>query len=195
MVNIFLFYFVFIWTKNSLIFRRRSFFLVFTYFWTDNPLVLQRRPFFLDFAYFWYEKGCHHKIPPRVPPSLATPLKMPSTGKFWNLKSLLGAPFHTDHFGMINSFWPKSDFDIYFIRLDDIKNIWSQFVICIFSPNFLCKFTVRGRPLKPFQAAELPTKPNRMFVGGWQTIDRHLINIKKTLPRFAWFTSSTTSLL
>ena len=53
------------------------FFLVFTYFWTDIPLVLQRRPFlffFLVFAYFWYKKGCHHKIPPRVLPSVATPL-------------------------------------------------------------------------------------------------------------------------
>ena len=42
---------------------------------------------------------------------------MPSSEKFWNLKSLQGATFHTDHFGMKTSFCPKSDLDIYFIRL------------------------------------------------------------------------------
>ena len=30
--------------------------------------------FCLVFTYFWTEKEWHHKIPPRVPPSLATPL-------------------------------------------------------------------------------------------------------------------------
>ena len=49
-------------------------FLVFTYFWTENPLILQRRPFFLVLNYFWTQKGCHREIPPRMPPSLATPL-------------------------------------------------------------------------------------------------------------------------
>ena len=33
---------------------------------------------FLVFTYFWTEKGWHHVIPPRVPPSLATPLHLPS---------------------------------------------------------------------------------------------------------------------
>ena len=42
---------------------------------------------------------------------------MSSGGKFWNLKSLQGAPFRADHFGMNNSICPKSDLDIYFIRL------------------------------------------------------------------------------
>ena len=65
---------ILIWTKNPLIFGEGLFFLFFIYFWTENPLILQRRPFFLVFAYFWYEKGCHHEIPPRVPPFLATPL-------------------------------------------------------------------------------------------------------------------------
>ena len=30
--------------------------------------------FFLVVTYFWTEKGWHHEIPPRMPPSLATPL-------------------------------------------------------------------------------------------------------------------------
>ena len=46
---------------------------------------------------------------------------MPSSRKFWNLKSLQGALFHADHFGMNNAFCPKSDLDIYFIRLAIFK--------------------------------------------------------------------------
>ena len=43
--------------------------------WTENPLILRGRPFlFLVFTNFCTEKGCHHEIPPRMPPSLATSL-------------------------------------------------------------------------------------------------------------------------
>ena len=42
-------------------------------FETENPLIGRQRPFFV-FTYFLADKGCHHEIPPQVPPFLATPL-------------------------------------------------------------------------------------------------------------------------
>ena len=66
-------------------FLGEDFFLVFTHFWTQIPVILQRRPSFLVFTYFWYEKGCHHEIPPRVRPFLATPL---SSSKSFFIKEM-----------------------------------------------------------------------------------------------------------
>ena len=67
-------------------------------FETENPLIGRQKPFsschyilsnrkptrfeaktfififYLVFIYFSANKGCHHEIPPRVPPLLATPL-------------------------------------------------------------------------------------------------------------------------
>ena len=94
--------FLFVWSPSSFkpkthrLLGEDLFFLVFTYFWTENPQIVRRRPFFfwsshtfglkthsfcnedlfnffLVCTYFWTEKGCHHEIPPSVPPSLATP--------------------------------------------------------------------------------------------------------------------------
>ena len=54
--------------------------LFFYCLWTSHisgpktHLIWRRWPFFLVFTYFWTEKEWHHEIPPRVPPSLATPL-------------------------------------------------------------------------------------------------------------------------
>ena len=48
-------------------------------FETENPLIGRQRPFFLFFLVFTYilaDKGCHHEIPPRVPPFFAMPLRV-----------------------------------------------------------------------------------------------------------------------
>ena len=50
--------------------------------WKTN-FVLLRKPFFLVFTYILANKGCHHKIPPRVPPFLATPLIIDTVGSFY----------------------------------------------------------------------------------------------------------------
>ena len=77
---------IFIWTKNQLIFRRRPFFFIFWFSHTFGPkthlFCCSEDLFFLVFTYFWYEKGCHHEIPPRVPPFLATHLGYVYQDKF-----------------------------------------------------------------------------------------------------------------
>ena len=70
----FFFHLVFIWTKNSLMFRRRPF------FWSSHTFGPKTHSFCSEELFFWSspifgtKKGCHHEISPRVPPSLATPL-------------------------------------------------------------------------------------------------------------------------
>ena len=66
---------ILIWTKNQWSFRRRPFFFGFHILLDQKPTYFVAAKtffFFLVFTYFWYEKGCHHEIPPRVPPFLAT---------------------------------------------------------------------------------------------------------------------------
>ena len=82
------FFFHFVWSPSS--------FGLTTHWFLGEDLFIF---FFLVFTYFWYEKGCHHEIPPRVPPSLATPLMVWSSNmKFWQQfeihKLFVCAKFH-----------------------------------------------------------------------------------------------------
>ena len=57
-----LFFFFFFWSSHT--------------FGPKTHLFCSEDLFFLVFTYFWCEKGCHHEIPSRVPPFLATPLDL-----------------------------------------------------------------------------------------------------------------------
>ena len=52
-------------------------FVCFFSFETENPMIGRQRPFFFFvFTYILVDKGCHHEIPPWLPPFLATPLRV-----------------------------------------------------------------------------------------------------------------------
>ena len=56
----------------------------FTYFRSEIPTSFCCEDlFFLVFTYILANKGCHHEIPPRVPPFLATPLIIDTVGSFY----------------------------------------------------------------------------------------------------------------
>ena len=83
------YFFHFVWSSPSSIGLKIHWFLgedllrFFFCFWYSHTFGLKTHLFcsedlfFLVFTYFWYEKGCHHEIPLRVPPFLATPLAVP----------------------------------------------------------------------------------------------------------------------
>ena len=75
------YFFHFVWSSPSSFRLKIHWFLdEDPFFWSSHTfeskthLFCSGDLFFLVFPYFWYEKGCHHKIPPRVPPFLATTL-------------------------------------------------------------------------------------------------------------------------
>ena len=56
----------------------------FTYFRSEKPTSFCcENLFFLVFTDILANKGCHHEIPPRVPPFLATPLIIDMVGSFY----------------------------------------------------------------------------------------------------------------
>ena len=61
-------------TENPLIGRQRPFFWSLHTFGLKTNSFCSGDLFFLVFTYILADKGCHHEIPPRVPPFLATPL-------------------------------------------------------------------------------------------------------------------------
>ena len=66
-------------TENPLIGRQKPFSSCHYILSNRKPIRFKAKTFFflifyLVFIYFSANKGCHHEIPPRVPPLLATPL-------------------------------------------------------------------------------------------------------------------------